>query len=52
VTFLAWLNTYQNLKQAIRDVIAPEMQQLRGDIKAQNGEIKRCRWESERCGKN
>jgi predicted nuclease with TOPRIM domain len=40
VMFLAWLNIYQNLKQAIQDVIAPEMQQLRGDIKAQNGEIK------------
>jgi predicted nucleic acid-binding Zn-ribbon protein len=34
VTFLAWLNIYQNLKQAIQDVIAPEMQQIRGDIKA------------------
>ena len=40
VTFLAWLNIYQNLKQAIQDVIAPEMQQLRGEIRAQNGEIK------------
>jgi hypothetical protein len=40
VTFLAWLNIYQNLKQAVQDVIAPEIQQLRGDIKAQNGEIK------------
>jgi len=28
VTFLAWLNIYQSLKQAIQDVIAPEMQQL------------------------
>ena len=34
VTFLAWLNIYQNLKQAIQDVIAPEMQQLHGEIKA------------------
>jgi hypothetical protein len=40
VTFLAWLNIYQNLKQAIQDVIAPEMQRLFGEIKAQNGEIK------------
>jgi septal ring factor EnvC (AmiA/AmiB activator) len=40
VMFLAWLNIYQNLKQAIQDVIAPEMQQLCGDIKAQNREIK------------
>jgi len=40
VTFLAWLNICQNLKQAIQDVIAPEMQQLRGEIHAQNGEIK------------
>ena len=39
VTFLAWLNIYQNLKQAIQDVIAPEMQQLRGDIKALSAEI-------------
>jgi hypothetical protein len=39
VMFLA-LNIYQNLKQAIQDVIAPEMQQLCGDIKAQNREIK------------
>ena len=31
---MAWLNIYQTLKQAIQDVIAPEMQQLRGDIKA------------------
>ena len=30
---MAWLNIYQNLKQAIQDVIAPEMQQLRGEIK-------------------
>ena len=37
---MAWLNIYQNLKQAIQDVIAPEMQALRGDIKAQNGEMK------------
>ena len=40
VTFLAWLNIYQGLKQAIQDVIAPEIQSLRGDIRAQNGEIK------------
>src|SRR5919198_4918547 len=40
VTFLAWLNIYQNLKQAIQDVIAPEIQSLRGDIKALQGEIK------------
>ena len=40
VTFLAWLNIYQTLKQAVQDVIAPEIQQLRGDIKAQNGDIK------------
>src|SRR5258705_10890030 len=39
VTFLAWLNIYQNLKQAIQDVIAPEMQQLRGEIKALSVEI-------------
>jgi prefoldin subunit 5 len=39
VTFLAWLNIYQNLKQAIQDVIAPEMQQLRGEIKALSAEI-------------
>jgi DNA repair exonuclease SbcCD ATPase subunit len=38
VTFLAWLNIYQNLKQAIQDVIAPEMQLLRGDIKALSAE--------------
>jgi predicted nucleic acid-binding Zn-ribbon protein len=38
-TFLAWLNIYQNLKQAIQDVIAPEMQQLRGEIKALSAEI-------------
>jgi hypothetical protein len=40
VTFLAWLNIYQNLKQAMQDVVAPEIQALRGDIKQQNGEIK------------
>src|SRR5215475_34287 len=39
VMFLAWLNIYQNLKQAIQDVIAPEMQQLRGDIRALSAEI-------------
>ncbi len=31
---MAWLNIYQNMKQAIQDVIAPEMQQIRGDIRA------------------
>ena len=31
---MAWLNIYQSLKQAIQNVIAPEMQQLRGDIHA------------------
>ena len=36
---MAWLNLYQNLKQAIQDVIAPEMQQLRGDIKALSAKI-------------
>ena len=45
VTFLAWLNIYQNLKQAIQDVIAPEMQQLRGDIKALSAEIAAVRQE-------
>ena len=37
--FLAWLNIYQNLKQPIQDVIAPETQQLRGDIRAVSAEI-------------
>ena len=45
VTFLAWLNIYQNLKQAIQDVIAPEMQQLRGDIKALSAETAAVRQE-------
>jgi hypothetical protein len=33
VTFLAWINIYQNLKQIIQDAIAPEMQALKGEIK-------------------
>jgi hypothetical protein len=45
VTFLAWLNIYQNLKQAIQDVIAPEMQLLRGDIKALSAETAALRQE-------
>ena len=36
---MAWLNIYQNLKQAMQDVIAPEMQQLHGEIKALSAEI-------------
>src|SRR5262249_27812376 len=39
VMFLAWLNIYQNLQQPIQDVIAPEMQRLRGDIRAVSAEI-------------
>jgi len=39
VTFLAWLNIYQGLKQAIQDVIAPEMQKLNGNITALSAEI-------------
>ena len=34
VTTLAWLNVYQNLKQIIQDAIAPEIQSIKGDIKA------------------
>jgi len=34
VTTLAWLNIYQNLKQVIQDAIAPEIQSIKGDIKA------------------
>jgi phage shock protein A len=34
VTTLAWLNIYQNLKQIIQDAIAPEIQSIKGDIKA------------------
>jgi hypothetical protein len=34
VTALAWLNLYQNLKQLVQDAIAPEIQGLKGDIRA------------------
>jgi len=28
VTFLAWLNIYQNIKQIVQDAVAPEIQAL------------------------
>jgi len=36
---LAWLNIYQNLKQIIQDAIAPEIQSIKGDIKALESHI-------------
>src|SRR5207249_3090033 len=40
VTFLAWLNIYQTLKQIVQDAVAPEIQGLKGEIQGIKGEIK------------
>ncbi len=34
MTFMTWFSVYGSVKQAIQDVIAPEIQALRGDIHA------------------
>jgi chromosome segregation ATPase len=39
VTTLAWLNIYQTLKQIVQDAIAPELQSIKGDIKALDARI-------------
>lgn len=39
VTTLAWINVYQNLKQIIQDAIAPEIQSIKGNIKALETQI-------------
>jgi len=36
---LAWLNIYQNIKQIIQDAIAPEIQSIKGDIKALEAQV-------------
>jgi phage shock protein A len=36
---LAWLNIYQNLKQIVQDAIAPEIQSIKGDIKALGAQV-------------
>ena len=40
VTFLAWLNIYQTIKQVVQDAVAPEIQGLKGEIQGIKGEIK------------
>jgi chromosome segregation ATPase len=40
VTFLAWLNIYQSIKQIVQDAVAPEIQGLKGEIQGLKGEIK------------
>jgi len=39
VTFLAWLNIYQTIKQIVQDAVAPEIQELKGEIVGVRGEI-------------
>jgi len=39
VTFLAWLNIYQTIKQIVQDAVAPEIQELKGEIAGVRGEI-------------
>ena len=40
VTFLAWLNIYQTIKQVVQDAVAPEIQALKGEIVGVKAEIK------------
>jgi len=45
VTFLAWLNIYQTIKQVVQDAVAPEIQGLKGEIHGLKGEIQGVRGE-------
>src|SRR5262245_55250815 len=45
VTALAWLNLYQNLKQLVQDAIAPEIQSIKGDIRALETQVSTLRTE-------
>jgi flagellar capping protein FliD len=45
VTALAWLNLYQNLKQIVQDAIAPEIQSIKGDIRALETQVAALRTE-------
>jgi flagellar capping protein FliD len=45
VTALAWLNLYQNLKQIVQDAIAPEIQSIKGDIRALETQVSALRTE-------
>ena len=44
-TALAWLNLYQNLKQIVQDAIAPEIQSIKGDIRALETQVSALRTE-------
>jgi flagellar capping protein FliD len=44
-TALAWLNLYQNLKQIVQDAIAPEIQSIKGDLRALETQVAALRTE-------
>ena len=39
MAFMTWFSVYGSVKQAVQDVVAPEIQALRGDIRAVNARV-------------